>query len=246
MILEDYIKKSIKDHALENRSKECCGVVLEKERELKTFRCTNVSEKADKHFSIRPLDYVLAADEGNIKAVYHSHNSNNDQFSPNDMLNSKSHNLPFILYCSKKDSFSFFDPKKSKTFLYDRIFKIGESDCYTVIKEYYKNLGVDLSGENKLGDDWHKKNPELIQELFDLNKNNPDLPIIELSPSTSLIKHDVIVFEFVKGRGPNHVAVFLGDGNIMHHPRNKYLCIEPLNKSLTKTICKIYRHEQFS
>ena len=52
--------------------------------------------------------------------------------------------------------------------------------------------------------------------------------------------------EFIKGKGPNHVAVFLGDGNIMHHPRNKYLCIEPLNKSLTKTICKIYRHEQFS
>ena len=246
MILKDSIKKSIKDHALEDQSKECCGIVLEKEEELKTFRCTNVSEKADKHFSIRPLDYALAADEGRVKAVYHSHNSNNDKFSPNDMLNSKSHNLPFILYCSKKDSFSFFDPNKSKTFLYDRVFKIGESDCYTVIKEYYKNLGIKLSGENKLGDDWHKKNPELIQQLFNLNKNNPDLPIIELPSCSSLKKHDVIVFEFIKGNGPNHVAVFLGDGNIMHHPRNKYLCIEPLNRSLTKTICKIYRHEQFS
>ena len=246
MILKDYIKKSIKSHALEDESKECYGIVLEKEQELKTFRCVNVSEGSDKHFSIRPLDYVLASDEGTVKAIYHSHNSANDQFSPNDMLNSKSHKLPFILYCSKKDSFSFFDPKKSKTFLYDRIFKIGESDCYTVIKEYYKNLGVNLSGENRLGDDWHKKNPELIQELFNLNKNNPDLPIVELAPSSELQKHDVIVFEFVRGKGANHVAVYLGDGNIMHHPRNKYLCIEPLNKSLTKTICKIYRHEQFS
>ena len=111
MILEDYIKSSIKDHALEDQSKECCGIILEKQNRLKTFKCVNVSEKADKHFSIRPLDYALASDEGNVKAVYHSHNSRNDQFSPNDMINSRAHKLPFILYCSKKDSFSFFDPK---------------------------------------------------------------------------------------------------------------------------------------
>ena len=98
----------------------------------------------------------------------------------------------------------------------------------------------------KTVDDWFNKNPHLIQNLFDLNKNNPDLPIMELSPNSPLREHDVIVFEFVKGEGPNHVAIYLGNGTIIHHPRNKYACIETLNKTLEKTMYKIYRHEKFN
>ena len=69
---------------------------------------------------------------------------------------------------------------------------------------------------------------------------------MELPPTSELKKHDVIVFQFVKGAGPNHVAIYLGNGEILHHPRNKFLCIQELNKTLSKTIFKIYRHEQFS
>lgn len=246
MILQDNIKEQIKKHALKDLTKECCGLLVQKNNRINVLECSNISESPENHFSILPRDYLRASRLGSIKAVYHSHNSENNRFSPNDMLHSRSHKIPFILYCSPKDAFSAFDPFKDKTFLYDRIFKIGESDCYTVIKEYYKNLGVHLSGENKLGDGWHKKNPELIQELFNLNKNNPDLPINEINPSSELKEHDVVVFEYIKNRGPNHVAIYLGDGKILHHPRNKYLCIEPLNKSYRKTICKIYRHEQLS
>tara|TARA_B100000902_G_C27173494_1_gene845101 strand:+ start:104 stop:841 length:738 start_codon:yes stop_codon:yes gene_type:complete len=245
-MLNNLIKESIKRHALEESPKECCGILIKKENTLTAFPCYNVSEKPEKHFSILPSDYLKASRKGTVEAVYHSHNSNNDKFSPNDILNSKSHNLPFVLYCAPKDSFSTFDPEKSKTFWYDKTFKIGETDCYTVVKEYYKELGIELDGQNNLGNDWHKKNPELIQELFDLNKSNPNLPIIELPPNTGLKKHDVIVFQFVKGAGPNHVAIYLGNGEILHHPRNKFLCIQELNKTLRKTIFKIYRHEQFS
>jgi len=247
-MLSNSIKETIKKHALKEMPKECCGVLVEGEGEVVAFPCRNVSEKPEKHFSILPTDYLKASNEGRVKAIYHSHNSTNDKFSPNDILNSKGHDLPFVLYCSLKDSFSTFDPKKSKTFLYDRIFKIGETDCYTVVKEYYKDLGIELSDKplSRTDHTWHQQNPRLIQELFDLNKNNPNLPIMELPASTKLKKHDVLVFEFIKGAGPNHVAVYLGNDEIMHHPRNKYLCIQPLNKTLIKTISKIYRHEQFS
>ena len=245
-MLSNSTKETIKKHALKETPKECCGVLIEGEGNIVAFPCRNVSEKPEKHFSILPTDYLKASNKGRVKGIYHSHNSTNDKFSPNDILNSKGHNLPFVLYCSPKDSFSTFDPKKSKTFWYDKVFKIGETDCYTVVKEYYKDLGIELKGENNLGNDWHRKNPELIQQLFDLNKNNPDLPIMELPPTASLRKHDVIVFQFVKGAGPNHVAIYLGNGEILHHPRNKFLCIQELNKTLSKTIFKIYRHEQFS
>ena len=153
--------------------------------------------------------------------------------------------MNYVLYNTVKDSFSLFDYEKDKTFFYDRIFEIGKSDCYTVIKEHYKELGINLADEphNRTDHTWHKQNPTLIQGLFNLNKNNPELPICELPPSSELKKHDVVVFEFVKGAGPNHVAVYLGDGTMTHHPRNKYPCIENLNQIYRRKIHKIYRHE---
>jgi len=246
MILNKKIKSDIKKHALKEKPKECCGLVFESNGSLNIQACSNTSEIPEKHFSISPRDYLKATQKGSIKAVYHSHLSNNDRFSPNDILHSRAHQLPFLLYCHGKDSFSTFLPQKNKTFLYDRIFKIGESDCYTFVKEYYSNLGIKLAGYNNLGNDWHKKNPNLIQDLFSLNKNDPNLPISELSPKSEFKKHDVLVFEFIKGAGANHVAVYLGNNQIMHHPRNKYLCIESLSNIYKNKIITIYRHDKFS
>lgn len=246
MILNKKIKSDIKKHALKEKPKECCGLVFESNGSLNIQACSNTSEIPEKHFSISPRDYLKATQKGSIKAVYHSHLSNNDRFSPNDILHSRAHQLPFLLYCHGRDSFSTFHPQKNKTFLYDRIFKIGESDCYTFVKEYYSNLGIKLAGYNNLGNDWHKKNPNLIQDLFSLNKNDPNLPISELSPKSEFKKHDVLVFEFIKGAGANHVAVYLGNNQIMHHPRNKYLCIESLSNIYKNKIITIYRHDKFS
>ena len=241
--LKDKIKESIKKHAFEEKPKECCGLVVERDRQEEVYPCRNSSEQPDKHFSINPTDYVRASRKGRVKAVYHSHNSENEKFSVNDMFNSRSHQLNYILYNTVKNSFSFFDFKKNKTFLYNRVFEIGKSDCYTIVKEYYQELGIELDGENTLGDDWYKKNPNLIAELFKLNENNPHLPIIELPANAELKEHDVIVFEFIKGAGPNHVGVYLGDETMIHHPRNKYPCIEKLNSIYRKKMYKIYRHE---
>lgn len=246
MILSNNIKNKIKNHALRDTTKECCGFLIDNSQDVDVFECSNTSEHPQGHFSISPKDYLKASKKGSIKAVYHSHNSNNDNFSPHDILHSRAHKIPFVLYCSPKNSFRSFDPKKNKTFLYDKIFKIGESDCYTLVKDHYSSLGIKLHGYNSLGDDWHKKNPNLIQDLFELNKNDPSLPIFELPPETELKKHDVLVFEFIKGTGANHVAVYLGEDEIIHHPRNKYLCIQRLGEIYKSKIIKIYRHEQFS
>jgi proteasome lid subunit RPN8/RPN11 len=246
MKFSENIKKSIKIHSKEEFPKECCGLIVSRNKEDQIFKCRNTSESPKNHFSLHPVDYLRGSESGAIKAVYHSHPSDNDKFSPCDILNSKKHSLLYVLYNVKKDVFSTFDPKKDKTFLYDRIFRIGESDCYTFVKEYYADLGIKLHGYNNLGDNWHKKNPNLIQDLFELNEKDKNLNISELSPSSEFRKHDVLVFEFLKGSGANHVAVYLGNGQIMHHPRNKYLCTEPLSTVYKNKIIKVYRHDKFS
>ena len=242
-MIKEHIKELIKSHALNEKPQECCGLILKTSSDTITYPCRNSSEEPKSHFSIHPGDYARGARKGNVEAIYHSHNSDNENFSTNDKFHSSSHELNYVLYNTVKDSFSLFDYKKNKTLFYNRIFEIGKSDCYTIIKEYYANLGIKLEGENTFGNDWYKKNPHVVGELFALNKKNPELPIMDLKPFVPLKEHDVIVFEFVKGGGPNHVAGYLGDGTMIHHPRNKYPCIENLNQIYRRKIYKIYRHK---
>ena len=242
MRLSTLIKKNIKSHAFREKPNECCGLIVDNDNAPTAFPCRNSSEKPTIHFSINPSDYLRASRNGKIVATYHSHNSENEEFSVNDMNNSRIHQINYILYNTPKDTFSFFDYKKNKTFLYNRLFEIGKSDCYSIVKEYYADLGIELEGENTLGNDWYKKDPHLIGRLFDLNKKNIG---IELDPSSQLKKHDVLVFEFIKGAGPNHVSVYLGNGTMIHHPRNKYPCIEDLSSIYKKRMYKIYRHKKY-
>lgn len=246
MKLNNSIKERIREHALEESPKECCGMVVEKERELQLYKCPNHSEKPTHHFYIPPSHYLRASRLGNISAIYHSHTSENENFSDNDKKNSAAHQTTFVLYNTMKNSFFCYDPTKNKTLQLNKEFEIGKCDCYTLVKDYYKKLGINLQGTNSFGNDWHLKKPELIHELFNLNKNNPSLPIEELPKGAPLKKHDVLVFELRKGNGPSHVGVLLEEGMLYHHPRNRYPTVEILQNHYLEKLYKIYRHKELN
>ena len=250
-MLSDLIKKEIQSHSEENSNEESCGFVLSDS----VVRCSNVSENPAGHFTISPFEYLKTSRKEKIKAVYHSHISDNDNFSQEDKKMSRSHNLPFVLYHVKSKNFLCFDPKKERTVDIGTEFVLGKTDCYTLVKDYYKNLGVKVKGNNDLGRKWLKKNPYLIQDLFDLNQaaldlgvDNPEQTVIEKEWDNieSLKKHDVIVFEMIKGEGPCHVGVYLGDGMMYHHPRKRFPTTEVLTPVIQRKIYKIYRHTQIN
>jgi proteasome lid subunit RPN8/RPN11 len=263
MMIADYIKKQIRTHAQENSEQECCGFVFEKE----ALQCYNRSENPSAHFSISPRDYLQASRKGEIRGVYHSHIGNNKEFSMEDKQMSHGHNVPYFLYHLPTDNFLCYDPKKEKVVDIDKKFELGKRDCYTLVKDYYKDLGVEVSGNNDLGTDWLERNPDLIENLFDLNKMDTEtlealkdkdddltgLPISRIEwcdcPSCGLKllkKHDVLVFELIKGAGPCHVGVYIGEGMMYHHPRKRFPTTEKLSGLIRKKIFKIYRYNNLN
>jgi len=95
---------------------ECCGyTILKKNKEIKVMPCKNVSIDPLGRFEISPYDTIEAFEEGDIIACYHSHTTDNDNFSQEDLRNSKSLKIPFILYCEKTDTFKFFDCDEEKS-----------------------------------------------------------------------------------------------------------------------------------
>ena len=262
-MISDYIKEQIKLHARENPEQECCGFVLED----KALKCRNSSENPVGHFSISPRDYLSASKKGKIKGVYHSHVGAGKEFSHEDKRMSHGHNVPYLLYHLPTDNFLCYDPKKERVVDIDKKFELGKRDCYTLVKDYYKDLGIEVAGNNDLGKDWLERNPNLIENLFDLNKMDEEtlsalkdkkddlntLPISRIEwcdcPSCGLNllkKHDVLVFELIKGAGPCHVGVYIGEGMMYHHPRNRFPTTEKLSSSIKRKIFKIYRHDKLN
>jgi hypothetical protein len=90
--------------------------------------------------------------------------------------------------------------------------------------------------KSRIDPNWSKTNPGLIEEIFNIN------PELKRGSKDDLKKDDILVFELVKGNGPVHVGIYLGDDTFMHHPRDKYPCIEPLNKIYKNKIYDVYRH----
>ena len=69
----DKIKDFVKRESLKDLSKECCGLILERESGTAIIPCENVSPNPGKHFIISPLDVMEASKSGKLIGFYHSH-----------------------------------------------------------------------------------------------------------------------------------------------------------------------------
>ena len=129
----------------------------------KTYRATNISTDKNK-FQIAPQDYVLASTQADKAAVYHSHPDTEAIFSEFDKFNSISHNILYVLYSLKDNSFTQFDPSLSDFNQYiGRSFKINKTDCFALVRDFYKEeLNINLHNYNR-DENW-KSN---LGELFD-------------------------------------------------------------------------------
>ena len=68
MTLSEDIKNRIKEHALAERPKECCGIIFENLGEWGVHQCPNHSEKPTGHFSISQRFIMsMQAPKGKLK-----------------------------------------------------------------------------------------------------------------------------------------------------------------------------------
>ena len=144
MKLSKEIKNEIKSHSKEVAPLECCGLIYSSEDDEPTvFRCRN-NETTQGRFSINTEDYLKASRKGEIIAAYHSH-LEGVGFSEFDMYNSNIHNMKYILFSIKENAFITYDPNSKFNEYVGRAFKIGATDCYTLLKDFYKNeLSIDV------------------------------------------------------------------------------------------------------
>lgn len=103
--------------------------------------------------------------------------------------------------------------------MYDNLlghtYEIGVRDCYSLIKDFYKqNYDIELRNYAR-PDNWWKAD----LNLYYTNFSKEGFEVTD-DPITDLQIGDLILMAFDCGF-PNHCAVYVGGGKIIHHPYNQ-------------------------
>lgn len=242
------IKNYIRNHALQDKTKECCGIIVKNWPEssivldstIFCVKCNNVSESPEKSFIIDYNDVKKYGLE-NIVAFYHSHPLK-CEFSVGDMAFSEKLDRKFILYCIETGEFKIYEPNGHKTPYIDRTFFIGILDCFSLLIDYYKReLNIELPDINdKMRYEYKQwKNKDYICNYTILKDYFLSNGFIKVD---NLKKHDVVEVKFKDIKFPSHVGVYLGDYKILQHIY-EYSSIENYNNSLKRMTTAVYRHK---
>jgi proteasome lid subunit RPN8/RPN11 len=230
-ILTENLKRDIKNQCLLNKTRESCGLIVKNNKEKNIFPCGNISKEFNK-FIINPNDYLQASLKyEKIIGVYHSHINQNNDFSEFDKLNSKNHNLYFVLYNINTDSFKEYNPISEENPYVGINFCYGVNDCFSLVQKYYKNeLNINLHHIER-DNEWYKTNPKLFLDILKQYKNI----FVKVEKPC---ENDIIVFKYPKFEYPHHLGIYLNGNLLLHHPRNRYSTIENYNNKYTYLILR--------
>ncbi len=228
------VRRQIKEFSLQNKNEESCGVIIHKDGNYNAILCRNLAENRKYNFVVDPKDYFKASKMGQICCIFHSQTS----IIPSelDIINSKGHNIPSLIYSIDKDDFTFLDPSNLTLNKYiGRNFELGKNDCLTLVQDYYKNeLNINISNFDR-----NSAFSELDSDIIIKSYKNEGFKIIELD---EINKYDLIGFRF-KNKNIHHLAVYLGQNLFLHHQGNKYSNVEIFTKEYKKRAELILRHK---
>lgn len=205
-------------HAMETPHREACGLAVVPYGHLIYIPCRNVAS-SDQEFEIHPEDYLNAKDKG-IVAVVHSHLFGSPEPSMADKVGCEKSGLPWLIVAVPNGAYAIVEPENFKPPLLGRPFVPGLLDCFSLARDYYAQQGISVLDFAREEDWWDKGQSMLTPENFELAG-------FHVVTDGSLQKDDGIIMQNGKTSVPNHVAVYLGDGMMLHHQGNALSCRTP-------------------
>lgn len=214
ILLNPETEQRIRDHAAACYPKESCGLIVQNPTGLVYLSCRNSHQDPNNHFQMMAEDYVAAEDVGTIVAIVHSHPDAAPYPSLADTLYCNRSGLQsFIVACDKGAADGHIHlvlPDTRPVPYIGRQFEHGLQDCYQLIKDYYeRELGIDLPAYKRWDGWWEDGSRSLYEENFEA-AGFVDVPLADIKEG------DMIVMQ-LRSPVPNHAAIYVGEGYILHH-----------------------------
>lgn len=202
-------------HAFREAPKECNGLVVVAQGHQFYVPCANIAEDPVHDFAIAPEDFAAASDLGSIVGVCHSHAApdTEDNFTATDMMSVEKHKLPWYLFITRTRTHLQTRPNGFSLPLVGRTFCFGVVDCYTLVRDYYREVhGIELADYPRR-DNFEDRGEELYLDNF-RREGFYEIEEKDLKPG------DAILMKFLSKGIVNHAAIYVEDGVILHHARN--------------------------
>lgn len=199
------------EHARAEYPREACGLlVIRKGREVYA-RCRNIGVGTDQ-FVIHPEDYAAADIQGEIVGVVHSHPGTSPEPSQADRVACEASGLPWHIVGFPSEDWVRIEPTGFVAPLVGREWSHGVLDCYSLVRDWFRSeRGVLLPNFARF-DDWWKRGENLYLDNF----SQVGFEVVNFADLRNLLLGDCFLMQ-VASPVPNHAAVYLGDGLILHH-----------------------------
>jgi proteasome lid subunit RPN8/RPN11 len=218
------VDENIRAHALACFPRESCGFIVKGEY----IALINQAEGGTDEFRISDNDFLKYSD--GIQAVVHSHPANLNDVNQNklhypsktDMAQQMASNVPWAICVCDSDragQIFWFGEGAPKAPLVGRGFRHGVTDCYSLIRDWYKaNRGVTLKEFARQWEWWDEPNGG--QRFYD--DRFSEAGFIEVA-NKQPINGDVLTMFYPRRDGfSGHAGIYLGDGTWMHHLAGRY------------------------
>lgn len=208
MILNDSVKQEIIEHLKRELPREACGLVIIFKGKQQYRPCRNIANGSD-NFIIDPNDYEKADRDGEIVAVIHSHPNMSAKPSQADLVSCEASGLPWFILGLPSEQWEYIEPKGYVAPLVGRKWSHGVLDCYAIIKDWYKQeRNIELLDFFR-SDDWWKRGENLYLDNFS------KAGFYKITQEE--LKEGDVILMVINSSVPNHGAIYLGDGLILHH-----------------------------
>ncbi len=188
--------------------REACGLVVIVKGRTRYWPCKNIAA-GDGHFVIDPHSYATAEDAGEVVGVFHSHPDASPEPSEADRRAAEATSVEWHILSLPSGEWASFKPSTYVAPLVGREFVHGVVDCYTLVRDWYRVArGIELLDFART-DEWWMHGQNLYLDNFGL-AGFGSIPAGEMS-------HGDVLLMKIQSPVPNHAAIYLGDGMILHH-----------------------------
>lgn len=205
-------------HAAACAPQECCGLLVDFGPEHGGRRYvagTNVLAGQGRDvFELDTATWCACEDAGEIVAVCHSHPHASANPSMADRHSCERLGLPWLILGWPGGHVVQLDPCGWNAPLLQREYAFGVLDCYTLGQDFYRReLGIVLPDFERRDGFWKRG-----EHLYRDNMLAAGFEVVPVHDEADLVRGDGLLMRVLSPDVDNHVAVWLGDGMMLHHP----------------------------
>ena len=226
MSIPVHVLDDFRRHALVEYPRESCGLAVVIHGRMRYWPCRNLATNPTEHFILDGKDWANAEEAGGIVALLHSHPDHPATPSPADRAVCEELGVAsYIVSVERGDdgtprcaAIHNIVPEGYRAPLIGRPFYHGVLDCYSLCRDWYRDeWGLTLPNFQRQDAWWDDGASNLYLEHFKEAGFEVVTNLHEEFTSKLQVGDGILMQIRSKNLVPNHAAVYLGEGKMIHH-----------------------------